>query len=60
VSDYSRAIEINPDYANAYYNRAVAYVDLGDNRHGIEDLKTAARFNNEDAKNSLRTLGIRW
>ncbi|MGP0045428.1 MAG: tetratricopeptide repeat protein, partial [Syntrophobacteraceae bacterium] len=60
VLDYNRAIEINPDYANAYYNRAVAYVELGDSLHGIADLKAAARFNNEDAKNSLRTLGISW
>ncbi|MGA8128372.1 MAG: tetratricopeptide repeat protein, partial [Syntrophobacteraceae bacterium] len=60
ISDYDRAIEINPKYVEAYYNRAVAYAKLGNSSQAVEDLKTAARFNDEDAKNSLIRLGISW
>ena len=41
--------------------RTASYLyELGDDRHAIEDLKTAARFNSEDAKKTLMTLGISW
>ena len=47
-------------YADAYNNRGVAYGKLGNQRQAIEDLKTAARLGNEDAKNSLRSRGLSW
>jgi len=60
ISDYDRAIEINPDYVKAYYNRGIVYGILGNNRQAIEDIKTAARFDIEDAKKILRSRGINW
>ena len=27
ISDFNKAIEINPNYAEAYYNRGLAYAD---------------------------------
>ncbi len=30
ISDYTKAIEINPSYAKAYYNRGVAYIKEGE------------------------------
>jgi protein O-mannosyl-transferase len=53
ISDYDRAIEIKPDHADAYNNR-------GNQSQAIEDLQKAARLDNEDAKNSLRSIGISW
>ncbi len=49
---------MNPKYAQAYYNRGVAHARLGDRTQAVEDLKTAAGLDNEDAKNSLRSMGI--
>jgi tetratricopeptide (TPR) repeat protein len=58
ISDFDRAIELNPRYAQAYFNRGVAHAKLGDRTQAIKDLKTAAGLDNEDAKNSLRSMGI--
>jgi protein O-mannosyl-transferase len=41
IDDCSRAIEINPVFAEAYYNRGNAYVNLGNNRQAIEDYSRA-------------------
>ena len=60
ISDYDRAIEINPDYAKAYFNRGIAYGKLGYDSKAIEDLKTAAKFDSEEAKKFLRSRGINW
>jgi Flp pilus assembly protein TadD len=29
ISDFNKAIEINPKYANAYNNRGIVYISLG-------------------------------
>jgi tetratricopeptide (TPR) repeat protein len=60
VSDYGRAIELNPKYAAAYNNRGAAYAKTGNRVQAIEDMKTAARLGSEDAKNSLKNMGIDW
>jgi tetratricopeptide (TPR) repeat protein len=60
ISDYDRAIETHSDNGSIYYNRAVAYVRLGQNSQAVEDLITAARLDCEDAKSSLRVMGISW
>jgi tetratricopeptide (TPR) repeat protein len=60
ISDFDRAIEINPDYARAYYNRGVTYGILRNQRQATDDMITAARLDNEDAKNFLRSQGINW
>jgi tetratricopeptide (TPR) repeat protein len=60
ISDYDRTIEINPKYAMAYYNRGVAHIKLGNRSKAMEDLKTAARFDIENAKNFLKSQGMNW
>jgi tetratricopeptide (TPR) repeat protein len=37
IEDYSRAIELNPDYTEAFNNRGTAYYELGNYRQAIED-----------------------
>ena len=41
IEDYSRAIELDPEYAPAYYNRGNAYSDKGEYDRAIEDLNRA-------------------
>ncbi len=37
IQEFSAAIEINPQFASAYYRRGLAYYDLGDWRQAIAD-----------------------
>ena len=41
IEVYSRAIKLNPNYADAYNNRGVTYVEKGNLDHAIEDFNTA-------------------
>jgi lipoprotein NlpI len=43
--DYDEAIRINPTYAIAVNNRAVAYHGKGDNDHAVADFDDATRIN---------------
>ena len=45
ISDYSKAIEIDPNYVDAYVNRGVAKSDLGDNLGAISDYSKAIEIN---------------
>jgi len=39
VDDYTRALAIDPWYTDAYSNRAMAHIVLGDSRRAVHDLK---------------------
>jgi tetratricopeptide (TPR) repeat protein len=41
IEDFNRAINLNPDYANAYNNRATVRIELGDDPGAIEDYTEA-------------------
>jgi len=41
IEEYGRAIELNPEYATAYYNRACAYALLGEAEDACEWLEKA-------------------
>ena len=45
IMDYDEAIRINPTYAIAFNNRAVAYYGKGDNDHAVADFDDAIRIN---------------
>ena len=45
IEDFSRAIEIKPDYEKAYFNRGTAHVSLGNYRQAIEDFNRAIKIN---------------
>ncbi|TRU85433.1 MAG: tetratricopeptide repeat protein, partial [Microcystis novacekii Mn_MB_F_20050700_S1D] len=49
VADYNQAIKLNPDDANAYYNRGVAKYNLGDNQGAIADYNQAIKLKPDDA-----------
>ena len=39
ITDYDKAIELDRNYAAAYYNRAITYKDLGDDEQAIKDFQ---------------------
>ena len=41
IAHYDRAIKLNPDYVDAYYNRGVAKSALGDHNGAETDFKRA-------------------
>jgi len=45
IVDYNRAIRINPNYADAYFNRGYAYGEKKDYDRAIEDYTQAIRIN---------------
>jgi len=57
ISDFTRAIELNPRYANAYYNRGIAYDDKGQYDRAISDYTRAIELNPKHAKAYI-TRGI--
>jgi len=45
VDEYSKAIEINPKDAGAYYNRGATYISLGNYNQAIQDFSKAIEIN---------------
>lgn len=46
LADFSRAIELNSDYAMAYANRGVVYHEMGDYQSALPDFDKAIELNN--------------
>ena len=44
IKAYTQAIKLHVDYAEAYYNRGVAYILSGDYASGIPDLSRQVRW----------------
>ena len=38
IENYTKAIELKPDYADAYYNRGKAYLRLGERKKAKSDI----------------------
>ena len=41
IEDYTKAIELKPDYADAYYYRSKAWLQIGEEEKAKSDMKTA-------------------
>jgi tetratricopeptide (TPR) repeat protein len=58
---FNTAIELNPEYAEAYYWRAECYAWLEDyQEEARNDYITAARLGFKPAQDYLREKGIQW
>ena len=51
IQDFDQALQINPQFAEAYYKRGVTRFDLGDNLGAIEDYTQALQINTESIEN---------
>ena len=50
IKDFTKAIELNPQYAMAYYNRGLTYGrNLGNYQQAIKDYTKAIQLNPQDA-----------
>jgi len=56
ISDYNKAIEINPDYAEAYSNRGIAKINLGQKDSGCLDLSKAGELGDSQAYEAIKDL----
>jgi tetratricopeptide (TPR) repeat protein len=54
VQDYNRAIELNPNQAVSYYNRARVYSRQERHEQALQDLRKAIQIN-PDFKNTAKT-----
>ncbi|MCZ8117128.1 MAG: tetratricopeptide repeat-containing serine protease family protein, partial [Microcystis sp. LE18-22.4A] len=50
LAEYNQAIELNPNYAMAYYNRGILYQDLQKYELALSDYSKAIDINPNDAK----------
>ncbi len=60
IKDFTKAIELKPDFALAYSSRGTTYGMLGNYKLAIEDFKVAARLGDAVAQDFLREKGISW
>jgi tetratricopeptide (TPR) repeat protein len=44
MKDFTEAIRINTKNANAYHNRGILRMQLGEKQGAVDDLRTAAKF----------------
>jgi Flp pilus assembly protein TadD len=49
ISDFTKALELNSNYAEAYNYRGVAYSTLGDHEHALADYNAAIKLQPDEA-----------
>ena len=56
MADYDRAIELDPDYAEVYYDRGVTYNSLGDKGKARRDYLNAQKLAKRSGDNWILRL----
>lgn len=56
VEAFSEAIKRNGDFGESYYNRGLAYLQMGDKTHGVADVSRAGELGVVPAYNLLKRL----
>ena len=56
IEDYTKAIELDPNYAEAYANRGCAKEELGDKEGAIADRQKAADLGDEEAGKWIKEI----
>ncbi len=60
IADYTKAIALDPNFADAYSNRGVVYYEKGNKEQTIADFRKALEIDPSDhlTKNNLKALGV--
>ena len=56
IEDYTKAIELNPEYADAYYRRSKTWLHLGEVEKAKSDMKSASSIGIDSATALDETL----
>lgn len=56
ISAYTSAIAIKPDFGEAYYNRGLVYLRLGNKEKGLADLSKAGELGILPSYNVLKRM----
>ncbi len=56
ISDYTKALEINPRFAGAYYNRAFSYFRKGEYERSWKDIEKAESLGHQISPKFLDDL----
>jgi len=54
IEDYTKAIELNPNYADAYYTRGITKIAVGDKVGGCTDLSKAEELGHSRANGKVK------
>jgi Tfp pilus assembly protein PilF len=60
LNDFIKAIEIDPNAAEAHYGCGGAYAALHDIENAIKEFRVAARMGLKEAQDHLNSKGIGW
>ena len=62
IENYTKAVEIDPTFTLAYYNLGLLYMEIGDNRKAIDNLRKASQLyfkqNDLEKYQELRNLSL--
>jgi tetratricopeptide (TPR) repeat protein len=53
IADFTKAIEINPKYAQAYYHRGLTHVQLGNEEEAMADFQKAENLSRQQGNMTL-------
>ena len=56
LKDYNKALEIDPNFGNAYYNRATVHYIMGNNDLACADWKSANELGVANTEETLKTM----
>lgn len=59
IEDYSQAISMHPNYADAYYNRGITYHKIGKFYDATSDFKKACEMGSKNGCDSFKTLSLK-
>lgn len=54
IADFKKAVELKPDYADAYFNLGRTYFLLNDEDHACENYKLAAKYGRPNLEDYLK------
>jgi tetratricopeptide (TPR) repeat protein len=50
IADYTQALKLDPEYEKAYYNRGLAYLDIGELEQAVNDFSRTLQLDSQHAR----------